>query len=48
GIIAFFTGKEPTRDKPTRYSALVDSSATYSFAVANNTEDFSQTHPTRK
>ena len=24
GLIAFFTGREPQRDKPTRYSALVE------------------------
>ncbi|EFG9381500.1 TMEM208 family protein, partial [Escherichia coli] len=30
GLIAFFTGREPQRDKPTRYSALVEASTAYS------------------
>ncbi|MCN8756796.1 hypothetical protein MLO11_24130, partial [Escherichia coli] len=38
GLIAFFTGREPQRDKPTRYSALVEASTAYSQPSVTGTE----------
>lgn len=35
-----FTGREPQRDKPTRYSALVEASTSYSQPSVTGTENF--------
>ncbi|MCZ5524015.1 hypothetical protein O5964_28130, partial [Escherichia coli] len=40
--IAFFTGREPQRDKPTRYSALVEASTAYSQPSVTGTEKLSE------
>lgn len=40
GLIAFFTGREPQRDKPTRYSALVEVSTAYSHPSVTGTENY--------
>lgn len=42
GLIAFFTGREPQRDKPTRYSALVEASTAYSQPSVTGTEKLSE------
>ncbi|MCQ0335882.1 glycosyltransferase family 2 protein [Escherichia coli] len=42
GLIAFFTGREPQRDKPTRYSALVEASTAYSHPSVTGTEKLSE------
>ncbi|NPP11434.1 glycosyltransferase family 2 protein, partial [Escherichia coli] len=39
--IAFFTGREPQRDKPTRYSTLVETSTAYSQPSVTETEKLS-------
>ncbi len=40
--MAFFTGREPQRDKPTRYSALVEASTAYSQPSVTGTEKLSE------
>lgn len=35
-----FTGREPQRDKPTRYSALVEASTAYSQPSVTGTENY--------
>ncbi len=42
GLIAFFTGREPQRVKPTRYSALVEASTAYSQPSVTGTEKLSE------
>lgn len=42
GFIAFFTGREPLRDKPTRYATLVDAEKNYSQQPARRTEELSK------
>ncbi|WP_252389615.1 glycosyltransferase, partial [Escherichia coli] len=42
GLIAFFTGREPQRDKPTRYSTLVETSTAYSQPSVTGTEKLSE------
>ncbi len=42
GLIAFFTAREPQRDKPTRYSALVEASTAYSQPSVTGTEKLSE------
>ncbi len=37
-----FTGREPQRDKPTRYSALVEASTAYSQPSVTGTEKLSE------
>ncbi|HBJ6783613.1 membrane protein [Salmonella enterica subsp. enterica serovar Salford] len=39
GFAAFFTGKEPLRDKPTRYTTMVDASGNYPRQVAHHIEN---------
>ncbi|HHR4183557.1 glycosyltransferase [Citrobacter cronae] len=36
GFIAFFTGHEPERDKPTRYSTMVETSGSHSLSTATD------------
>ncbi|OPW90944.1 glycosyltransferase family 2 protein [Citrobacter sp. A316] len=43
GTVAFFTGREPQRDKPTRYSALVETSETNTQTSSPGCEGFSRT-----
>ncbi|MDQ9159037.1 glycosyltransferase family 2 protein [Citrobacter portucalensis] len=42
GFIAFFTGREPQRDKPTRYSALVETKEINSQSTSPRSEKFSE------
>lgn len=41
GFIAFFTGREPQRDKPTRYSSLVEAQKYSATADVNRVEELS-------
>ncbi|MBX9474261.1 glycosyltransferase family 2 protein [Yersinia enterocolitica] len=43
GFVAFFTGREPQRDKPTRYSSLVETSEADSQPSSTRAESFSET-----
>ncbi|EDS7167658.1 glycosyltransferase family 2 protein [Salmonella enterica] len=43
GIISFFTGKEPQRDKPTRYSSMVEATEAYTKSSSSGIERFSKT-----
>lgn len=42
GFIAFFTGREPLRDKPTRYSALVETESNFAPATSGAIEELSK------
>lgn len=42
GFVAFFTGREPLRDKPTRYTILVESSGTNSQHTASGNKKISE------
>lgn len=42
GFIAFFTGREPLRDKPTRYATMVDASANSSSSAATGDKKLSK------
>lgn len=43
GFVAFFTGREPQRDKPTRYLSLVETSEVDSRPSSTRAESFSET-----
>lgn len=42
GFVAFFTGREPLRDKPTRYTAVVDAKNNYANSTTISAEELSK------